>query len=214
MAYRYDYEHIKERKIYDILRPIGHLWLKCAFKYEYAGVENIPEGGGFIIAGNHMHLLDPMAIALAMDDRQMHFMAKKELFDHLFTRFIFTCVNGFPVARGRADTAAMDYACRIPGEGKILGIFPEGTRSKDGKIARPKRGIATIVAKAKCDIVPVSIYNNEGFKKHTRVTVRFGKPIKYEELSLGDEPSREELKAAADYIMDKIKVLWEEGHCE
>lgn len=212
---KFDYSKIKERKIYDILRPLGRFVIRCFYKVEYAGQENLPAEGGYILASNHIHALDPLMISLGIKNRQMHFMGKKELWKNPFIAWCLTTVGGFPIARGAADKMALSYADRIPAEGYILGIFPEGTRSKIPNSApgKPKRGVASIAANAKCGIVPVSVYNNDSLKKHTKYTVRYGKMIPYEELGLSEESTREEQIAAADMVMQKITELWEEGHC-
>ncbi|MCQ2480687.1 MAG: 1-acyl-sn-glycerol-3-phosphate acyltransferase [Clostridia bacterium] len=212
---KYNYDRpIKESKLYNFLRPLGKLVARCIFKVEYTGVENIPAEGGFILASNHIHMIDPLMIGLGIKKRQMFFMGKKELWDIPVVGWAFTKVNGFPVSRGRADSAAFKRAVDIPKKGFILGIFPEGTRSKDGKIGKAHRGVANFAAQAKCGVLPVSVYNNDNLKKRSRYTVRYGKFIPYEELGLSENATREEQIAAADRIMADITALWEEGHCE
>ena len=208
-------KEVKEGKTYDRLRGLGSLVAGSKFKIKYVGTENIPDEGGFILASNHVNLIDPLTIGLGIKNRQLHFMAKKELWNHLIVAWAFTTVNGFPIARGAADTDAFKFAMQIPQKGYILAMFPEGTRSKDGKPGKPKRGVARLAAGAKCGVLPVSIYNDEGLKRHSKVTVRFGKLIPYEELGFtSDKPSREEETEVTDKIFDAIKALWEEGHCE
>ncbi|MBR5771959.1 MAG: 1-acyl-sn-glycerol-3-phosphate acyltransferase [Clostridia bacterium] len=208
-------KEVSEGKAYDILKPLGGFINRCKFKIKYVGTENIPEEGGFILASNHINLIDPMIIGLGIKKRQLHFMAKKELWDNLIVAWAFTTVNGFPIARGAADTEAFKYAISIPQKGYILGIFPEGTRSKTGKPGIPKRGVARIAAGAKCGVLPVALYNDEGLKRHSKVTVRFGKLIPYEELGFTDEkPGREKEQEVTDKIFSEIVALWEEGHCE
>lgn len=205
---------IEDSKTYDKLRPIGASIINKLYKIEYIGVENIPANGGFILASNHMHALDPVFIGLGIKERQLHFMGKKELFENPIAKSFLTKLNGFPIVRGGADTQALDYAIRIVKEGHILGIFPEGTRSKDYKPARAKSGVAVIANTAKADILPVSIYTSDDMKKHTKLTVRFGKVIPYEKLGLGENASREEIRNCAQSVMGEIKKLWEMGHCE
>ncbi len=214
MSKQFDYETLKEGSTYKILKPLGGMINRMFFKIRYVGQENIPQEGGFILAANHIHAIDPMVIALGIKKRQLHFMAKRELWDNPITAWAFTKVNGFPISRGGADSAAFRFAERIPAEGYILGIFPEGTRSRDGKLGKPKRGVAAIAANAKCGVLPVSLYNSDGLKKHSKYTVRFGKMIPYEELGFSEEPTREEQIQASEYIMSKIAELREEGHCE
>ncbi|MCQ2477441.1 MAG: 1-acyl-sn-glycerol-3-phosphate acyltransferase [Clostridia bacterium] len=212
---KFDYSVIKERKLYDFLRPLGRLICKLFFKVKYVGTENLPENGGFILASNHIHALDPLIIALGLKKRQMHFMAKKELWENPFIAFCLSTVGGFPVARGSADRTALGYADRIPAEGYVLGIFPEGTRSKvlNSAPGKAKRGVASVAANAKCGVIPVAVINNEGLKKHSKYTVRYGKMIPYEEFGFSEEATREEQIEAADKIMEHITSLWEEGHC-
>lgn len=210
----FDYSKITEGALYDNMRPVGIALEKMLYKIEYVGMENIPENGGFILASNHVNALDPVFIALGMKKRQLHFMGKKELFENPIVKFFLTKLNGFPIVRGGADSEALNYAIRIVKEGYVLGIFPEGTRSKDFKPARAKSGVAVIAKEAKADILPVSIYTSDNMKKHTKLTIRFGEVIPYNKLGLNDESSREEIRACAQKVMSEISRLWEMGHCE
>ncbi|MBQ2847451.1 MAG: 1-acyl-sn-glycerol-3-phosphate acyltransferase [Clostridia bacterium] len=210
----FDYSKIKEGKLYDNMRPIGKMIENGLYDVEYVGTENIPEKGGLILASNHMNALDPVFIALGMEKRQLHFMGKKELFENPIVKYFLSKLNGFPIVRGGADSEALNYAIRIVKEGYILGIFPEGTRSKDFKPARAKSGVAVIARAAKADVLPVAIYTSDDMKKHTKLTIRFGEVIPYESLGINDDSSREEIKACAQNIMDEITKLWEMGHCE
>ncbi|MBE6771374.1 MAG: 1-acyl-sn-glycerol-3-phosphate acyltransferase [Ruminococcaceae bacterium] len=212
---KFDYSKVKEEdELYDKLRPIGVSVIDKLFKVKYVGVENIPQDGGFIIASNHVHALDPLIIALGVTKRQMYFMGKKELFDKPIVSSLLKKVNGFPIVRGGADKEALSYAEKVVSEGHILGIFPEGTRSKDFKPARAKSGVALIAKHSKADILPVSIYNCDEMKFGTKVTVRFGEVIPYENLGFTEDGPREEVKNGAKYVMSEIVKLWEMGHCE
>ena len=210
----FDYSKITEGKLYEAVRPIGKALEKMLYKIEYTGTENIPENGGFILASNHLNALDPVFIALGMEKRQLHFMGKKELFENAFVKFFLSRLNGFPIVRGGADSEALNYAIRIVKEGYVLGMFPEGTRSKDYKPARAKSGVAVIAKEAKADILPVAIYTSDDMKKGTKLTIRYGELIPYEKLGISDESSREEIRGCAQNIMEEIKKLWEMGHCE
>lgn len=212
---KFDYSKVKEEeKLYDQLRPLGVAIVNRMFKIDYVGVENIPEDGGFILAANHIQALDPLIIALGITKRQLYFMGKKELFDKPIIGSILKKANGFPIVRGGADKDALSYAARVVTEGHILGIFPEGTRSKDYKPARAKSGIGLIAKNAKANVLPVSIYNCDDMKKGSRLTIRFGKLIPYENLGFTEEGSKEEMKECAKYVMSEIVKLWEMGHCE
>lgn len=213
-GFNYDKE-IKNSKFYDRMRKYSPWLNKKRFKVSYVGLENVPAEGGFIIASNHINALDPAVIASGIENRQLHFMGKKELFDNKIIGYLFTKANGFPVARGAVDTKALDYAARVVKEGHILGIFPEGTRSKDFKPKRAKRGIAVIARASKADVLPVSIFTDTDTEKGAKLTVRFGELIPFEKLNIGgDDCTRDNLTQAANYIMDEIIKLWEAGHCE
>ena len=205
---------IKDSKTYEKLFPLGKSLLKKLYKIEYVGTENIPMEGGYIIASNHINAIDPGIIALGMEGRQLHFMGKKELFENPIIKKILTKLNGFPIVRGSADSEALNYAVRVVKEGHVLGIFPEGTRSKDYKPARAKRGVSMIAHKANSAVLPVSIYNSDEMKTGSKITVRYGKLIPYENLGISEDASKEELKEAAKTIMNEIVKLWEMGHCE
>lgn len=211
---RFNYENVKEYKLFHYVRWIGTIVRNVNYKVEYTGLENIPDGGGYIIASNHITALDPLYIMLAFKKSLVHFMAKKELFKIPVVGWVIKHCCAFPVARGTGDKLALSFAGRIPQQGFILGIFPEGTRSKDGKIGKGKRGVTQVVAVAKCDVLPVSIYNEDGLKKRSRITVRFGKPIKYEQFGFDDEPTRQQQLDATELIMNTISQMWGEGHCK
>lgn len=211
----FDYSKVKEEEeLYDKLRPIGKKLANLLYDVNFVGTENIPAEGGFIIASNHVKALDPMFIALGVENRQIHYMGKKELFEKPIIRDVLKKANGFPIVRGGADKEALDYAIRVVQEGKILGIFPEGTRSKDYKPSRAKSGIGLIAKQAKSGVLPVAIYNCDEMKKGSKLTIRFGEIIPYEALGFTEAESREEVKAAAKLIMAEIVRLWEMGHCE
>ncbi len=211
----FDYSKVKEEEeLYDKLRPLGKKIADFLYDVNFIGTENIPAEGGFIIASNHVKALDPVFIALGVKERQIHFMGKKELFEKPVIRDLLRKANGFPIVRGGADKEALDYAERVVKEGHILGIFPEGTRSKDYKPQRAKSGVGLIAKNAKADILPVSIYNCDEMKRGTKLTIRFGELIPYENLGFTEAESREEVKNCAKLVMAEIVKLWGKGHCE
>ena len=210
---KFDFSKPKEYNSYNAVRGLAKLICKKKWDITYVGQENIPENGGFILACNHQNALDPLVIANGCP-RVIHFMAKEELFKNgLVARFL-KRLNAFPVVRGTGDMSAVNYAIDLVKNGWVLGIFPEGTRSKDFKPARAKSGVALIAKQTQSDILPVSIYTDTEYKDGTKLTVRFGKVIKFEELGFAEEHSPKELRAAAKRIMGDITALWEEGHCE
>ncbi len=180
--------------------------------FKFYGVENLPEKGGFIIASNHVFWLDAFYIALGCK-KNVHFMAKSELFRYSFFNWFFRSLNAFPVKRGCFDRRALKTAVEIISSGDVLGIFPEGgIITTDGRPTRAKWGISYLVHQCRCPVVPVSIYSRRGKGVFKRITVRFGEPIESSCLSFSAEPTRSEYIAAADYIMQKIIIQWEKGN--
>lgn len=178
----------------------------------FYGVENLPENGGFIIASNHIFWLDAFYIALG-SKKSVNFMAKSELFKYSFFNWFFRSLKAFPVKRGYFDRKALKTAAEIINKGEVLGIFPEGgIITKDGKPTKAKWGVAYVANECKCDVVPASIYSEKGKGPFKRITVRFGEPIKFAQLNLGENPKRAEYTAAADYIMEKIITQWGKGN--
>lgn len=210
---QFDFSKVKEYKLYQALRWVAVLFC-LRYKVTYIGRENIPQDGGFIIACNHQSGVDPIILGRGVK-RTIHFMAKEELFENEALGIFIKHMNAFPVRRGQGDTTAVEFAEDIVRNGYVLGIFPEGTRSKDFKPARGKSGTALIAKMTGADVLPASIYTSDRYKKGTRLTVRFGKLIKNEEFCFTEEPhSTKELKDATKRIMGDITSLWEEGHCE
>lgn len=213
MSELYDFSKVKEYKLYTVFTPLAKAVCKTVQKCTYIGTENIPKTGGFILACNHMSTFDPIALGGA-GKRVIHFMAKEELFENKALGAFITHLNAFPVVRGKGDMTAITHAEEILRNGWVLGIFPEGTRSEDYAPKRAKSGVALIAKQTGADVLPVSIYTDEEYKRGTRLTVRFGRLIKNEEFGFTEDGKSRELKEASRRIMDDITKLWEEGHCK
>lgn len=193
--------------LYSVLKSIVALLFRLG-RVKVEGKENFPPEGAVILAGNHMGLWDPV-LAAAFIDRQIHYMAKEELFDHVLIARFLRALNAFPVKRGSPDRKAMKKALEILDEQKVLGIFPEGTRSKTGELSKPQHGIAMLVLKGKAPVVPVAFVGTRKifpWAWFSPVVVKIGSPVSYDEYydaklstSLLEEISRD--------IMDKISVL-------
>lgn len=213
MAYKFDYSKDKPSKLYGLLRPVAQIVVKSKYKVNYIGVENVPTDRGFIIAPNHITALDPVIVASGCPKCPMNFIAKQELFEKNIVGWFLAQMNSFPVDRSKFDRKAIDYAVRLVKNGRVLGIFPEGTRSPDFTPQKGKGGIGYIVKECKCDVVPVSIYTSDEAKSGTRLTVRYGKPIKYEEFELDENSTKmKDVRKVAVLVMERITELWEEGH--
>ncbi len=209
----FDYSVVKDRKCYDIVKSPCKFLLKLGLRIKCVGVENIPKEGAFILACNHIHFADP-AVLLANFPRPIHYMAKAEAFKNPIAAWLLTHLNTFPVSRGRSDKASINYAVKLIENGHVLGIFPEGTRSKDLKPHAAKAGLALVARQTKADILPCSLYCEKKGGLFRKITVRYGELIKYEDLGITEDGSTRELREAANKIMDEIVDLWEEKHCD
>lgn len=211
----FNYNVVKDRKFVKIIRPLGRFYgQRIRFRIEYRGLENVPKEGGFIVASNHIHYVDP-AIILMSCPREVHFMGKAEAFNKnpLFAALL-TGLNTFPVTRSRTDRSAIEYAEKLIENGLVMGIFPEGTRSKDGTPQAPKAGIALIARETKADILPVSISCKNPKEHRRRIVCTYGKIIPFEQLNLGENSTKQDLRDASNLIMDKIKEMWSEAMSE
>ncbi len=192
--------------IYKVLaRPVR--WL---FKCEAENTENLPEEGGAILCANHTSLLD-VIIMSAVLNRQIRYMAKKELFKVPLLSQLISALGAFPVDRGGADVAAIRKTISMVEGGELVGIFPQGTRHPgvDPRTTEVKNGVGMIAYRAKSSVVPVYIKTKNNrtmlFRK-TKIIV--GEPISYEELGY-EKGGNAEYKAASELIFDRICTLGE-----
>ncbi len=203
----FDYSEVKEYKFFDVVIPVFKLISKILYRVQYVGMENVPKTGGIIIASNHYNTFDPGFISVC-GVRKIHYMTKEEKFAKPYPNWLYTHANAFPIKRGGADKAAVEFSIKVVEQGFALGIFPEGTRSEDCTPQAPKAGIALIAREAKADVVPVSIYSDGKVKLFSKIIVRFGKPIPYESLGFTESGNSSELRVAARLIMNEIIALW------
>lgn len=189
---------------YKLARDFVRLILSFRYKLVVTFRQELPEGG-FIICANHQSNIDPIMLAGSIK-RQIHYMAKAELFKNPILGAILKKAGTFKVSRGEGDVSAIDTAISVVKSGGILGIFPEGTRSHDGKLKRARSGAVVVASTSKGDIMPVGIVyaGNTRFRKI--VTVNFGEIIKNDRLEI-ENNDRSHIKAASKIIMESIAEL-------
>jgi len=156
-----------------IIKPLVYLF----FRPKVEGIHHIPAEGKAIVYSNHISFLDPIVIGCLLP-RPISFMAKAELFKNPLLRWIIKHLGAFPVKRGTADLSAIKNALQVLKEGKIFGIFPEGTRSRTGELLNFSHGIASIAHRSKAKIIPITITN--GYTLFKPITVRIGKPLDFD----------------------------------
>lgn len=193
---------------YEFARCVVKVFLKIAYHITFEGVEHIPDQGGYLLCCNHRTYMDPLFVGLKVP-QALKFMAKEELFEVPVLKHVIKKLGAFPVARGKGDSGAVDFAVETVKSGQVLALFPEGTRSKDGTLGKVKSGALVIAAQTKAMIVPAVILFEGKLKFRSKVTVRYGEPIAYESLPL-KEITPQNLKAAKHLLAGRLQQLMEE----
>jgi 1-acyl-sn-glycerol-3-phosphate acyltransferase len=198
-----------------ILSPI----LRTLFRPKAEGLENIPLEGPAILASNHLSFSDSIFLPLVVP-RRVTFLAKSDYFvargvkGRLKAAF-FKGVGQLPVDRsgGRASHAALETAKRVLAEGKLLGIYPEGTRSPDGRLYRGKTGVARMALEAGVKVIPCAMVNTFDIQPPGKVmprlmpvVMRIGKPLDFSRYA-GMEDDRFVLRSMTDEIMYELMLL-------
>ena len=198
-----------------VIRPL--FWL--LFRPRVKGREHVPLTGSVILASNHLSFVDSIAIP-TVAPRKVSYLAKAEYFtgsgvSGWFSRTLFSAVGALPVEREthRAAQAALDTALTVLKDGGAFGIYPEGTRSRDGRLARGKTGVAWLALTADCPVVPVAVAGTDKVQpvgarwpRPRRISVTFGEPLTFPEHAgrAGNGRARREV---TDRIMEAIWAL-------
>lgn len=197
---------------------IGPL-LRVIFRPRTSGGEHVPETGPAILASNHLSYADWLFMPLTLN-RRVTFVAKAEYFTTpgikgWFQKQFFSGAGQVPIDRtsGSAAEGALSSAKRILGEGELFGIYPEGTRSHDGRLYRGKTGVARLALETGVPVIPVAVVGTDvvappgkKFGSFTRPVVRFGEPLDFARYE-GLENDRYILRSITDEIMYEIMRL-------
>ncbi|MBI5231384.1 MAG: 1-acyl-sn-glycerol-3-phosphate acyltransferase [Coriobacteriales bacterium] len=208
---------VSDALAYTIRATLGRL-LAVIFRTRFLGREKIPAGGA-ILAGNHVSYLDPMLLWIGYRGaRRIRFMAKAELFDKPVLGWGLRRFWAFPVHRGKPDRTAIQTATEALKSGELVGIFPEGTRTRtaSGELGEAQGGMAFIAMHANAPIVPVGIANTdkvfpEGarFPRFPRVTIVYCDPICPDEIA--GEGRKERMEALTAEMMRRIAQARDEA---
>ncbi|NEU31116.1 1-acyl-sn-glycerol-3-phosphate acyltransferase [bacterium LRH843] len=188
--------------IYQLGQFLCRTVLSSSFKVEIVGKENIPDEGGVILCCNHLSNFDPPLLG-AYIKRPVHYMAKQELFEKPILKTILPKVHAFPVRRGMSDKRMLRTTMDLLREGKMIGLFPEGTRSKDGTLGKGLAGAGFFALRTEATVIPCAIIGP--YKRFKKLKLVYGEPIDFSELR-ENKASAEEATA---YIMDHIGYLIE-----
>jgi 1-acyl-sn-glycerol-3-phosphate acyltransferase len=193
--------------------------LKTVFRPWVSGVENIPRTGGVILASNHLSFIDSVFLPLVMD-RRIFFLAKSDYFTGrglkgFITKAFFNGTGMLPIDRsgGKASEASLNTGLKVLAQGEVLGIYPEGTRSPDGKMYRGRTGVARMILEGHVPVVPVAMIDTEkvmpiGTKipKVRRIGIVFGEPLDFSRFE-GMESDRFILRSITDEIMYELNRI-------
>lgn len=196
--------------VYLIVRAVLQPFLLVYFRTSRMGRANVPKKGGLLLAPNHRSFLDPFVIGTCIR-RPIYFMAKQEMFTSRFRSWILNCMGAFPVRRGESDEEAMETARMLLEQGKVVVVFPEGTRHKTGSLGEPRRGVGRLALETGAPVVPVAVIGSErarrGWRvKPVKVRIRMGRPLTFPRV---DDPSPHLAEEVTARIWPCVELLWE-----
>jgi len=175
--------------LYPIARAVLSPVFKLAWRVHVEGLDHVPADGPAILCPNHTSIIDSFMLPLVLP-RRITFVGKAEYLDSWKTRYLFPAMGMIPIDRAGGDAAAraLDAAARVLGRGELFGIYPEGTRSRDGKLHRGHTGPARLALRTGAPIVPVGLQGTRDIqppdaklpRPFRSCTVRFGRPISVE----------------------------------
>jgi 1-acyl-sn-glycerol-3-phosphate acyltransferase len=205
---------------YWVVKAILGPFLKIVFRPWAVGTDNVPREGPAILASNHLSFSDHFFAPLPLP-RKVVFLAKSEYFTGrgikgLISKAFFSGVGQIPVDRsgGKASERALRTGLRVLADGHLLGIYPEGTRTPDGRLYRGKTGVARLALEARVPVIPTAMVGTFEFQPPGKITprlwirpgVKFGKPLDFSRY-YGMENDRLVLRATTDEIMYELMKL-------
>ena len=205
-------EHGVNRFVYTVVRCLFLPFFLTWFRLDRQGREHARMKGGLVVASNHRSFLDPFLIgALLPWRRQIQFVAKVELFEKRWQGWFLNRLGAFPIRRGQSDETAMDTAALAVERGGTVVIFPEGTRIRQGSLARPKRGVGRLALETGAPVLPIAVIGTEHVRRGWRirprkVRLRAGTPMTFPRT---EKPSPSLAATVTDRIWPNIELQWE-----
>lgn len=184
------------------------------YRMEITGTHHVPREGGIVLASNHLSNVDPFILGIACP-RQIHFMAKAELWKVSLLGRLIESLGSFPVHRGEADREAVRRGLAVLQAGAMLGIFPEGHRQPEGHLGRPQSGVALFSLRDGVKTVPVAITGTTAMFRgwrpaFPRLTVRFGPPLDLSDVTGSKaEQHRDVTRRLMRSLADLLGQRWE-----
>ncbi|GAB2884639.1 lysophospholipid acyltransferase family protein [Nocardioides pacificus] len=203
------------RALHAVVPPVA----KAIWRPSVRGLENVPSSGGVILASNHLSFADSVVIPIVVP-RKVVFLAKSDYFTGTgakgaLSRAWFEGLGMLPVDRddARAAMTSLDTALEVLGRGEAFGLYPEGTRSRDGRLYRGRTGVAHLALTAGVPVVPVGLRGTEQlqpvgarFPRLVKISIEFGAPIDFTGRFVGIASGRAR-REATDEIMTAIQAL-------
>jgi 1-acyl-sn-glycerol-3-phosphate acyltransferase len=202
---------VKERGLwfYELAGIVARFLIWLLGRLELSGVENVPRSGPVILAANHLSMADPVIVAAVLP-RATVFMAKDDLREIPGMPRVIEHFGSFTVRRGAVDRDAIRRAIEVLEQGRSLGVFPEGTRSRSGAIGEPHAGVGMLALRTGAPVVPIGISGTDEVRptkllwRRPRIVVRVGKPISSERTSGALRGAAHEY---AEHVMEAIAAL-------
>ena len=202
-------------RLYPVAKRILTPLFRRLWRIDVEGLDRVPAEGGAIICANHTSVIDSFFLPAVLP-RRISFVGKAEYMDSWKTKHLFPALGMIPIDRGGGSAAerALDTAARVLERGELFGIYPEGTRARDGKLHKGHTGAARLALRTKSPIVPVGLIGTREVqppdarvpKLRLPVTIRFGRPISVERY-LDRADDRLVLRQIIDEVMFEIRAL-------
>lgn len=195
---------------YEAIRVTTQVGLMALFGFRWRGVRSLPARGPVLVVANHQSYLDPPMVGCALKHRQFDFLARAGLFESKWLGPLITALHSVPVRENGGDPASIKEILRRLEQGRVVLVFPEGTRTMDGSIGEFKRGVAVILRRSRCPVLPVGIAGaREAWPRGGRprlfsgpIVVQAGEPISHDDLMAdGADAALERLHAEVSRLV-------------
>jgi 1-acyl-sn-glycerol-3-phosphate acyltransferase len=196
--------------VYRLVRLVLTPPILAGYRFRAIDVQNVPEHGPVLLAPNHFSFWDHFFVAVLLR-REVHFMAKSQLFKPALLASFINHGGVFPVRRGQRDQEAFITAHTIFDRGGMVLMYAEGGRSRSKELGQPKPGLGRLALEAGVPVVPIAIHGSERVREAKRgvlpkVTVQYGEPMPFGQV---EHPTREQSQEVADQVFDRVRVMHE-----
>jgi 1-acyl-sn-glycerol-3-phosphate acyltransferase len=199
-----------------IVNAVLRGFFRTVLRIDSGELSKIPPAGPLLLVGNHINFLETPVVVPRLYPRPITGLAKRESWKNPLFSFLFSLWDIIPIDRGTVDREAFRLSVEALERNKILAVFPEGTRSKDGCLLQGKPGVVALAQRSKAPLMPIAFYGHENFwpnlkrLRRSDFHIRVGKPFRLD--TGGEALSREVREAVTDEIMSKVAELLPERY--